>query len=374
MADEAGERAPYRVVQWTTGNVGRRSVRAIVSNPALELVGCYAWSADKVGRDAGELCGTNPTGVIATDDVDALLALQPDCVVYNPKWPDVDDLVRILESGVNVATTAAFITGDALGAGRDRVLDACERGQSSIFGSGMNPGFANLLGIVSAGICDRIDSVTILESVDSTGYDSPETELPVGFGRPIDDPSLPAMTRAGTAVFGDAVRLTADALGVVLDEVRCEAEYAQTTEDLDLGSWSIAAGCVAGVSVSWQGIVDGRVVVALNARWRKGAHLQPDWKVEHGYVVDVQGQPCVRTKLEVYPPADFVAKSFGDYMVLGMIMTALPAVNAIPQLCRARPGIVTYLDLPLVVPSGWTSTPRREPPDNADGPGDYDGV
>ena len=96
---------------------------------------------------------------------------------------------------------------------RERVADACERGQTSIFGSGMNPGLANLLGIVSASVCDRIDSITILESVDSTGYDSPDTELPIGFAQPIDDPGLPAMTEAGTAVFGDAVRLVADALG-----------------------------------------------------------------------------------------------------------------------------------------------------------------
>ena len=166
----------------------------------------------------------------------------------------------------------------------------------------MNPGFANLLGIVSAGICDRIDSITILESVDSTGYDSPDTELSVGFAPPIDDPALPAMTEDGTAVFGDAVRLVADALGIELDEVRCEAEYAQTTEDLDLGSWSIDKGCVAGVAVSWQGLHDRQAVVALNVRWRKGPTLEPDWKVEHGYLVDIQGQPCVRTKLEIFPP------------------------------------------------------------------------
>jgi hypothetical protein len=135
--------------------------------------------------------------------------------------------------------------------------------------------------------------------------------------------------------------------------VRCDAEYAQTTEDLDLGSWRIAAGCVAGVAVSWQGIRDGRVVIALNARWRKGNHLEPDWKIEHGYIIDIQGQPCVRTKLEVYPAADFHATSFSDYMVLGMIMTALPVVNAIPHVCAAPPGIVTYLDLPLVAPRGW---------------------
>ncbi len=69
--------APHRVVQWTTGNVGKSSVQAIVANPTLELVGCYAWSPDKVGRDVGELCGIEPLGITATDDIDALLALQP---------------------------------------------------------------------------------------------------------------------------------------------------------------------------------------------------------------------------------------------------------------------------------------------------------
>jgi hypothetical protein len=237
------------------------------------------------------------------------------------------------------------------------VAQACVRGGSSIFGTGMNPGFANLLGIVSAGICDRVDSISVLESVDSTGYDSPDTERSVGYGLPIDDPGLPEMVRAGTAVFGDAVRLTADALGLELDDVRCEAGFAQTTEDLDLGSWSIAAGCVAGVEASWQGRLGDRTVVELKVRWRKGRTLEPDWPLEHGYLVDIQGQPCVRTKLEVYPGADFVATSFTDYMVLGMIMTALPAIDAIPAVCAAAPGIVTYLDLPLVTPRGFGPEP-----------------
>ena len=90
-----------RVVQWTTGNVGKESVKAIVANPALELVGGYAWSDSKVGTDIGELVGIDPLGIAATNDVDALLALNPDCVVYNPMWPSVDELVHILEAGVN---------------------------------------------------------------------------------------------------------------------------------------------------------------------------------------------------------------------------------------------------------------------------------
>jgi hypothetical protein len=341
-----------RVVQWTTGNVGQRSVRAVVAHPDLELVGCYAWSKDKVGSDVGELCGIDPVGVLATDDVDALLGLAPDCVVYNPMWQDVDELVRILEAGVNVVSTAAFINGRGLGPDRDRLVDACERGRSSMFGSGINPGFAELLSIVTASMCDRVDKITITESADTTLYDSPATEMPAGFARPIDDPDLPAMTAKGTAVFGEAVAMVADALGVELDDISCEAEYAQTTEDLDLGSWTIPAGHVAGLAATWHGRRAGRSIVELRVRWKKGQTLEPDWQIEDGYVIQVDGRPTVRTKLDFLPPPDFEATTFADFMVLGMIMTAMPAINAIPRVVAAPPGIVTYTDLPLPLPRG----------------------
>src|SRR5262245_60571856 len=345
-------REPLRIVQWTTGNVGKQAVAAIVRNPAFELVGCYAWSPEKVGRDVGELCGLARLGVAATNDVDALLALRPDCVVYNPLWPWLAGLVRILEAGVDVITTAAFINGRRLGPDRKRLVEACERGGASLFGTGINPGFAELLSIVVAGLCDRIDKVTISEAAHTAGYDSPDTERPAGFGRPIDDPELPAMTAAGTAVFGEAVAMVADALGVELDDVVCESEHARTTADLDLGSWRIPAGCVAGVAASWQGRVGGRTVIELNVRWKKAAVLEPDWKIQDGYVIEVQGRPTVRSTLQFLPPPDFQAKSLADFMLLGHIITAMPAVNAIPCVVAAPPGIVGYPDLRLPLPRG----------------------
>jgi hypothetical protein len=341
-----------RVVQWTTGNVGRQSAIAIARNPGLELVGCYAWSPDKVGRDVGELCGVEPFGVTATHDVDALLALRPDCVVYNPMWPSTDELVRILEAGIDVVSTAAFITGSRLGPDRKRLVDACERGGSSLFGTGVSPGFVELLGIVMAGISDRIDKLTISEAAHTMGYDSPETEKPAGFGRPLDDPKLRAMTAEGTAVFGEAVEMVADALGIEVDDVVCESEYAAALEDLDLGSWRIAAGCVAGIAASWRGRVGGRTVVELNVRWKKAPVLEPDWQIQDGWVVEVQGRPTVRTSVQFLPPPDFQAKSLADFMVLGHIMTAMPAVNAIPAVVAASPGIVSYPDLRLPLPRG----------------------
>jgi hypothetical protein len=347
--------ATHRVVQWTTGNVGRQSAQSIVAHPDLELVGCYAWSPDKAGRDVGELCGLEPTGVLATNDVAALLALKPDCVVYNPMWIDVDELVHILESGINVVTTAAFITGHSLGEKRrDRIVQACERGGSSIFGSGINPGLVNLFAIVAAGGCERVDKVTVIEQADISGYDSPATEIPVGFSHPIDTPGLLAMTAKATDVFIDAVHLLGEVLGVEFDEIVCEADYAQTTEDVDLGSWTIKAGCVAGIAFSWHGKVNGRSIVELQFVWRKGQTLEPDWPINTGHRVRVEGCPNIDVKVDISPPPDFKGTTMNDFMRLPMILTAMPAINAIPKTVAAAPGIVTYADI-LPLPRGLVS-------------------
>jgi 2,4-diaminopentanoate dehydrogenase len=296
-------------------------------------------------------------GVAATNDVDALLALKPDCVVYNPMWIDVDELVRILSAGVNVVTTASFITGHNLGEGRDRIIEACEKGGSTIFGSGVSPGFAELLAIVSTMVCNRVDKVTVNEAADTTFYDSPDTEKPVGFGQPIDHPELQQMAAKGTAIFGEAVHLVADALGVELDEVRCVAEFAQTTADLEMASWTIPAGHVAGTYISWQGIVGDKILIDLNVRWRKGQTLEPDWKIEQdGWVIQVDGQPTVTTKVGFLPPPYFQAETLEDFMALGHIMTALPPINAIPAVVAAAPGIATYNDLPLTLCRGMVPT------------------
>ena len=343
----------YRIVQWTTGNVGKKSVHAIVGNSELELVGCYAWSPDKVGKDVGVLSGIGPLGVTATDDIDALLALQPDCVVYNPMFADVDEMVRILGAGVNVVTTSEFITGHQLGEDRDRIENACSRGGSTIFGSGINPGFIQLFAIVSAGISDRVDRISIVESFDTTIYNSPATEILMGFGHPIDAPDLHSITEKGSSIFREAVLLVADALGVEPDEVRCEAQYAQTTEDLQLpGDWTIAAGCVAGIDVRWTGMLLGEEIIEIRGVWTKGQSLEPVWSTSFGYTITVEGRPTIKSTLSFEPPPDFVAETLDDFIMLGLTITAMPAITAIPAVVAAPPGIATYNSLPLLLPRG----------------------
>jgi hypothetical protein len=106
------------------------------------------------------------------------------------------------------------------------------------------------------------------------------------------------------------------------------------------------------VAASWIGKVAGRPVVELRVRWRKGQSLDPDWQIDTGYLIEVEGRPTIRAKVDILPPADFQATTIDEFMVLGMIITAMPAINAIPTVVAAPPGIVTYTDAPLPLPRG----------------------
>jgi hypothetical protein len=339
---------PVRVVQWTTGLVGRSAVKAVLDHPDLELVGCYAWSADKVGTDVGELCGLGKIGVTATNDLDAILALRPDCVLYMPLQWVVDDMVRLLEAGVNIVSTANFITGKSYGEkDMQRLDEAARRGGVSLYGSGINPGLANVLGLVATAVCRRVDRVSVLESVDATAYASAQTWLDIGFASPPDTPGLYERARQRMLVFLDSVEMMASALEVALDEVRFDVDFGTATKDLDLGYMKIAKGTICGLKGVWSGIVNGKAVIELGLCWRLGNAMEPNWPTEEGYVVEVDGVPSVRARFAIQYPADLT--DFG-------IATANPAVNAIRAVVAARPGLVTADQLPLVMASGLVAT------------------
>ena len=178
-----------RVVQWTTGKTGGAAVRGMVGHPALELVGCYAYSPEKVGEDVGVLAGIEPIGIRATDDIDALLALGPDCVAYMPFRPDFDHVVRILESGVNIVTTMYMLAGRGYGDDvHERIEDATRRGQSSLYASGIYPGHANMVALAASAMCTRLDCVSVLESLDMSGYANEQMFRAMGIDRALDDP------------------------------------------------------------------------------------------------------------------------------------------------------------------------------------------
>ncbi len=338
---------PLRVIQWTTGNIGRRSAHAILARPDLELVGVYAHGADKVGRDAAELCDwPEPTGVRATDDVAALLALKPDACCYNPLWPSIDELVTLLESGVNVCTSAAWITGGKQSAeDRARIEAACERGGSTIFGSGAHPGMTNMIGMVLSGSCERVDEVRITESVDCSTYESAATQIAMGFSKDPDTPGLAESVRRESEVFAESAAMMADAMGLTLDRLTFDVTFTPATGHSDLGFMEIPEGTVAGVMGYHRGWVGDRNVVSVGFNWTMGSHVEPPKPLAHGHVIQVFGLPNMRTVVQCLPPKDWTEPG---YMGLGMIYTAMPVTNAVPYVVAAAPGIATLADLPPV--------------------------
>ena len=105
-------------MQWATGGVGVAAIKGVLEHPDLELVGCWVHSQDKAGKDVGELIGTEPLGVTATNSVDEILALDADAVIYAPLMPNPDEVAALLRSGKNVVTPVGL--GLSQRAGRAR--------------------------------------------------------------------------------------------------------------------------------------------------------------------------------------------------------------------------------------------------------------
>lgn len=344
-----------RVVQWTTGIVGGSALRAIIEDPRLELVGVFARSAAKIGRDAGALGGVDPVGLSATGDVEELLALEPDCIVYMPLWPDIAMIERFLAGGVNVVTTARLVTGGYYddGAG-ERLRDAALRGGASLYGTGMNPMFVPTVALCSTAMCRSVRRVAVTESVDCALYGAAATWEAYGFGSPIDRDALRDDLWRAEPDYRETLDVMARSLDVELDDMMLDVDYAAATEDRDLGFMKIAKGTVAALDAHWIGLVRGEPFVELRTVWKLGAmfgyHEDPDWPLLHGYRIEIDGEPNVRVKLS------FVPENLDDIDI--GCSTALPAVNAIPAVCAARPGVLAPADLRLVtgrgVPNGAT--------------------
>jgi hypothetical protein len=329
-----------RVVQWTTGGVAKAAVRGVLAHPDLELVGCFAWSAEKAGTDVGELVGLEPLGVAATADIDEVIALKPDVVLYMPLLWDVDAMVRLLESGINVISTANFITGHSYGdEDMNRLHEAARRGGVSVYGTGISPGLISAITLTAASGVRELERISVYEAADCSSYESAETWSALGFGMPPETPGIGEFVRLRQLVFMDVVEVMAKAVGAVLDEVRYTKELGVATEDIDLGWMQIAKGTVCGINGTWSGIVAGKPLIEMGLLWRLGNAMEPNWPIDEGHRVEIIGVPNIKLKVEYVDPADPVDNS---------AHTANPAVNAIPAVVAAAPGLVTIDELPLI--------------------------
>lgn len=340
-----------RVVQWATGNIGSRSLRQVIEHPALTLAGVYVTSPAKAGRDAGDLCGLPPTGVTATSDVDEILALGADCVLYMPAVCDLDQVCAILAGGADIVTTRGEFhhPGSMLPADRERVERACAEGGTSIHSTGSSPGFiSEALPLVLTSIQRRIDRLAIHEYADVSDRDSPDMLFNLmGFGHPAAE-FPPERFGYGAYSFGPSMRLIAEAVGLPLDSVTATGEVGVTPEKLTIAAGTLDAGTVAGLRMTVTGTHQGRPLITFTASWCCSQVLEPAWELRgagwNGWNVQVDGDAPLDVDIRFKIPQGQMGQMTPGY-------TANRPVNAIPYVCAAAPGIVTTVDLPQIIPA-----------------------
>ena len=353
-----------RVVVWSTGGIGSIAVRAVAENPGTDLVGVWVHSPDKAGRDAGEIVGIGPIGVIATNDADALIALRPDCVVYAANGPERDaaavpDYVRLLEAGINVVTTTVnrLIYPEAFEpeAWREQLTTAAAAGGASMYASGIEPGFAaDHLVLMLATQSKSITEIRASEIALYDDYPVVDTMMDaMGFGRPLDYTPYLAYPGAIAFQWGPGLRLIAHGLGLKIDEIREKFDRVATDRDLHVAFGTAEAGTCGALRTQAIAVIDGREAITIEHVNR----LAPDLGLEWGdrvtspiYQVRITGEPdiaCDMTASLRDPQAS------GSEMEAGagaMVSTAMRVVNAIPYVVQAKPGLLTALDLPLTLP------------------------
>ena len=337
----------YRVVQWATGNIGLRSLRAVIEHPRYDLVGLYVYSEAKAGRDAGELCGLDPVGVTATRDLADILAVSPDCVLYMADRPDIDVLCRLLESGANViATRSEFHRPASMDPDvRERIEAACERGGTSLHSTGISPGFiTEAVPFVLTSIQRRLDCLTIDEFADMSSRNSPEMIFQLmGFGRPPTQFSPDQMVHHEVASFGPSLRMLADALSMPLDDVVGTGEAAVATKTVEIAAGTVEAGTVAAQRFEVNGLRDGRTALRFRANWYLTTAIEPGWDLrESGWHVLVEGDTPLDIEIR-YPVSE------EEYPAMTPGLTAHRPVNAIPYVVAAAPGIRTTAELPQII-------------------------
>jgi 2,4-diaminopentanoate dehydrogenase len=349
-----------RVVQWSTGNVGRHAIAGIDARPELVLDGVWVSSAAKDGRDAGELAGLGRTlGVTATTDADALLASKPDCVVYTAmadnRLPEaIEDLKRFLAAGINVVSSCPVFLQYPKGTVPPELIEPIEQaahhGGASLYVNGVDPGFANdWLPLVLTSISERIDEVRCLEVLDYATYDNATVLFDVmGFGTSLDETPMLLLPGVLSLAWGSVVRQLAAGLAVELDEVRETVVRLPAPETFEIASGTIEKGTQAALRFEVLGMRNGRPVCVLEHVTRLRPDLGADWPQPAGqgcYRVQISGEPNYTLDLQLLG-------TDGDHNTAGLKATAMRLVNAVEAVVAAPPGLLTALDLPLITGRG----------------------
>ncbi|WP_082971176.1 dihydrodipicolinate reductase [Mycobacterium sp. 852002-51971_SCH5477799-a] len=372
-----------KVGVWGPGSMGVVALRAVIDHPALQLVDVVVHSDAKAGRDAGELCGIAPVGVVATQDPAALLGGDADVVVYAAAanlrpMEAVEDMASILRAGKNVVSCSVvpLVFPDAVdGAFTDPLRQAAIDGGVSFFTTGIDSGFANdVLPLVLTGVSRVIESVRVTEMFNYATYPDRSAVYEIlGFGQQPDYPAFAAQPGIFTFGWGPVLHQLAAGLGVKIEDIDESNERIPATESFDTPTGHIAAGTIAAMRSTLTGYVDGKPTFVLDHVTRMRDDIAPDWPQprisiapkdlgfgpasgQGLYRVEIEGSPSMRCEFEMAEAA--------DHDLGARIAGSSRMVNAIPAVCAAPPGLLSALDLPLITGTGLVRPVPGPPPDS----------
>ncbi len=338
-----------RVYQWAGGTVGRHAATAVLGRPDLALVGMHTLTANKAGRDIGELLGIAPLGIAATASIDAVISSDADIVIHAPlaslvygeqEQQDLQDICALLAAGKNVITVVGYLYPKAHGPEVvDRLSNACATGRSTFHSTGLNPGWmGDVLPLAMSALSRDIERIVVREISNFEYYPSKEIMFgSMGFGASPESFQRDGARRRRwlNGLFAESITLVADGVGLPLDEVTDELEIATATQTLNTAAGVIESGMVAGQRWQWTGRAAGVARIVHETVWRMHASVAPDWPTGK-HSITIEGSPAMSIELE----ANWVSD--------GLLGTAMHAVNAIVPVCEAEPGIRTLLDLPMI--------------------------
>jgi hypothetical protein len=334
----------YRVICWAPGSVGKTCLRAVIDAPDCELVGLYVYSDRKVGVDAGTLARRAETGVIATKDIDEILALDADVVIHTarlqvPYSTHDDDICRLLRSGKSVITTAGNHYPRAHGDERAALFEAaCRDGGSSLFGVGVSPGFiGERLALSLASTSAELDAITIDEVFDASGMISPDfvfTVMGMGTDPATTDLSAGPLPELYRTLYSETLFFMADQLGLAGYSLENDHHVELATRDLTLRAGTIRAGTVAATEWRWHLVVGGRRRLSLAIIWTMDPEL-PRYQGRPHWALHMTGRPEVTMAVDLHDPTDSgLLTTASQYIAAGIVMRAIPVVVG------AAPGII----------------------------------
>ncbi|EID09996.1 dihydrodipicolinate reductase [Mycobacterium xenopi RIVM700367] len=341
----------FKVIQWATGGVGKAAIEAVLNHPDLALAGCWVHSADKHGRDVGEILGREPLGVTATSNKDDVLAVDADCVVYAPLVPNDEEVKAILRSGRNVVTPVGWVYPDRTDPRVQAIEQACFDGGVTLHGSGIHPGgITEKFPLMISALSTAITHVRAEEFSDIRTYNAPDVVRHImGFGATPEEAARSPMASLLEGGFKSSVWMAADYLGFRDPTFSSTQEVAVATAPIDAGFLTIEPGRVAARRFRWQALVDGQPVITAAVNWLMGEeHLDPNWSFgDRGerFEIQITGDPDIELIVKGLQPESIAE---GLRRNPGVVATANHCVHAIPHVCGADPGIKTYLDLPMI--------------------------